>query len=164
MRLWLTAFLPFVGVLADGPISASGARSQGSLRGAWRVIRMSLTAAGQTTTNNSPQPGLVLFTGKHYSLMYVEGSQPRKLFADATSPTDDEKIEAYDTFVGHSGTYTITDSVIAMLPDLAKAPHMMTGEMRSTFFRFAHHISGDTLRLTRWNPRGAFTMILVRAE
>ena len=162
MRLWLTALLPFVGLLADGPMFDSGPRSQGSLHGAWRVIGMSLTSGDQITTSTSP--GLVLFTEKHYSLMYVEGSQPRKLFADPTRPTDTEKIGAYDTFVGHSGIYTITDSVIAMLPDIAKAPHMMIGEMRNTFFRFAYHITGDTLRLTRWNPRGAFTMLLVRAE
>jgi len=164
MWLWLTTVLPFVVFLADGPKYASGPESQGSLRGAWKIVRMSLTNGDQTTTNSSPQPGLVLFTESHYSLTYVEGNQVRKMFADPLRPTDAEKVEAYNTFVAHSGTYTVSDSVIAMQPDIAKAPHLMAGELRNTFFRFAHQFTGDTLRLTRWTPRGAFTMMLVRAE
>jgi hypothetical protein len=125
---------------------------------------MSLAGVGRTTTNNSPQPGLVLFTGRHYSLMYVEGTQPRKLFADPQRITDAEKIDAFDTFVGHTGTYRIADSVIAMQAVIAKLPNLVQSDLGDSFMRFAHQITGDTLRLTRWNPRGTFTMTLVRAN
>ena len=113
---------------------------------------MSLAGGGRSTTNNSPQPGLVLFTDRHYSLMYVEGGQTRRLFADPQRVTGAEKVEAFDTFVGHSGTYSITDSVITMQVVISKSPNLMSGDLANTFMRFAHQTTGDTLRLTRWNP------------
>jgi hypothetical protein len=125
---------------------------------------MSLAGGGRSTRNDSPQPGLVLFTDRHYSLMYVEGNQPRKLFANLQQVTEAEKVEAFDTFVGHSGTYSIADSVIAMQVIISKLPNLMVGDVGNSFMRFAHQMTGDTLRLTRWNPRGSFTMILVRAR
>lgn len=51
--------------------------------------------------------GLVLFTDRHYSLMYVEGPAARAGYADARRPTDAEKIAAFDSFVGHTGWYAV---------------------------------------------------------
>jgi hypothetical protein len=164
MRLWLSTFVPLAILFWDSPDRTATQSLQGSLRGAWKVIAMSLSGSDRTTTNNSPQPAVVLFTDKHYSVMYVEGDQPRKHFADPLRPTDAEKLEAYNTFVGHSGTYTVSDSVIAMQAVISKSPNLTGSELGRTFLRFAHQFSGDTLRLTRHSPRGAFTMILVRAE
>ena len=164
MRLWLPILLPLAAVLADDPGAAAIPPPQRSLVGAWKVASMSLSIGERTTTNDSPQPGLVLFTGKHYSIMYVEGAQPRKPFTEPLRPTDPEKLEAYDTFVGHSGTYTVSDSLIAMEVVISKSPDFMGSELGRTFMRFAHQFSNDTLRLTRRSPRGAFTMTLVRAD
>jgi hypothetical protein len=164
MRLWLPTLVPLAMLLADSPDWTAQLPWQGSLRGAWKVITMSLSSSDRTTTTDSPQPALVLFTDKHYSIMYVEGDQPRKAFADPLRPTDAEKLEAYDTFVGHSGSYTVTDSLISMQVVISKSPNLMGSDLGRTFMRFAHEFKGDTLRLTRWSPRGAFTMILVRAE
>ncbi len=161
----LTATLLSLAVILPTKLEvATRASSEGSIRGAWSVISTSLTGADRTSTNDSPQPGLVLFTERHYSVMFVEGIEPRKPFADAQRATDAEKITAYDTFTGHTGTYSIVDSVVAMRVVVAKLPNLMTGELSTTFMRFAHRISGDTLRMTRCTPRGAFTMLLVRAK
>jgi hypothetical protein len=133
------------------------------LRGAWTLTQSSLAGRDTTITNGSPQPGLVLFTERHYSLMYVEGSQPRVPFADPVRPTDAEKLTAFDTFVGHSGTYTVVDSTVQMHVIVAKHPSMMGTDMRTSFARFVYRIVGDTLWLTRRSGAGTFTMRLVRA-
>lgn len=160
----LHILVPFTVLLGVAPGRAAGPRPLESLHGAWRVIQKSLTSQDSTATDSSPQPGLVLFTERHYSLMYVEGNKPRTQFTDPARPTDAEKVEAYDTFVGHSGAYTVSDSMVAMQVVVSKAPYLMGTDLRSSFARFAYHIAKDTLRLTRRGPRGNFTMILVRVE
>ena len=46
-------------------------RSQGpSLEGAWRVTEVVVTGAN-ASTNKTPQPGLYIFTKKHYSVVTV---------------------------------------------------------------------------------------------
>ena len=164
MRLFPVLFVPFAVFLADQPSGPPVPRSAEPLHGAWRIIQSSLTTGETKTTNASPQPGLVLFTDRHYSLMYVEGQLPRKPFTDPIRPTDAEKLEAYETFVGHSGTYSVSDTLIAMEVVISKWPNLMGTELRTSFARFAYHIGGDTLRLTRRSPRAVFTMTLLRVE
>ena len=163
MRLWYAA-LPFGILVTASPRHEPGPTEQVSVRGAWQVLTMSLTTGEQTTRNVSPQPGLVLFTERHYSLMYVEGAAARKMFSDPARPTDAEKLDAYETFVGHSGTYAVADSIIAMSVVVAKLPNLTGPELRNTFARFAYERRGDTLRLTRRSPRAVFTMLLLRVE
>ena len=56
------------------------------------------------------------------------------------------------------------DSVIAMEIEIAKSPNLMGPELRSTFARFEYQVTGDTMLLTRRNPRGVFSMQLMRAK
>lgn len=154
------ALLLFVGIGWRVPISQSPA----PLRGAWKLVFASLTTNDVTTSNASPQPGLVLFTERHYSLMYVEGSAPRVQFADPLRPTEAEKVVAYDTFVGHSGSYSLSDSLVKMQPVISKSPNLMGNALGAGFATFAYSLVGDTLRLTRRGRAGDFTMKLVRAE
>jgi hypothetical protein len=134
------------------------------IHGAWRLTESSLDGNDTTITNRSPQPGLVLFTQRHYSLMYVEGSARRAPYADPSSPTDAEKVAAFNTFTGHSGTFTVADSMIEMHIVVSKSPSLMGTDLRTSFARFAYRRVGDTLWLTRHSPRGAFVMKLVKAE
>ena len=145
-------------MLAIRPLQAT------PIRGAWRIVRTSLAAGAQPDFRDYTQAGLILFTARHYSLMYVEGNDARKEFANPALPTEAEKLAAFDSFVGHSGTYVIEDSIVAMNVEVAKVPNMTGPAFRSTFARFVYQIRGDTLFLTRRTPRGAFTMQLIRAE
>ena len=134
------------------------------LHGAWRIVRTSLAAGEQPNFRTYTQPGLLLFTARHYSLMYVEGNESRKMFSDPARPTVAEKVDAFDTFVGHSGTYSLEGSIVVMDVEIAKLPNLTSPELRSTFARFEYQIAGDTLQLTRRTPRGAFAMQLMRAQ
>ncbi|HSE66456.1 MAG TPA: lipocalin-like domain-containing protein [Gemmatimonadales bacterium] len=132
--------------------------------GAWTLIQSSLASRDTTITNGSPQPGLLVFSKRHYSLMLVEGSAPRTPFAEPSRPTEAEKLAAYDTFVGHSGTYVVADSLIEMHVVVAKSPSLMGTDLRTSFARFVYRIQGDTLWLARYAANGVSRMRLLRAE
>ena len=96
--------------------------------------------------------------------MFVEGSSVRALFADPARPTDAEKLKAFDSFAGHTGSYTVQESVIQMSVIVAKSPMMMGSDMINSFVRFTYRIASDTLRLTRRSPVGTVILKLVRVE
>ena len=163
MRQWSRVLLPVAALLTAVMLGMQPAQST-PIRGAWRIVRTSLTAGEQPNFRDYTQAGVILFTARHYSLMYVEGNEPRKMWVNPLRPTDAEKLEAFESFAGHSGTYSLEDSIVAMNVDVAKVPNLMAPPFRSTFARFVYHIRGDTLLLARRTPQGAFVMQLTRAE
>lgn len=144
------------------------AQTTPSLQGAWRVAEVVRTGAGATTTTN-PQPGLILFTKQHYSIVTVSGTEPRKDFGIAGDPaklTDAEKMaryEAWRPFTANSGTYRVTGSTLTTRPGVAKSPAVMGREVTREF-----RIDGDTLTLIRKSDAGQpvseTTTTLKRAE
>jgi len=94
----------------------------------------------------NPQPGLFIFAQKHYSVMWVPGNQPRTLFK-GDSPTDQEKIAAYDSFVANSGTYEVEGETLTLHPIVARSPNFMAGGVSKSQMR----IEGATLWLTQKN-------------
>src|SRR5438552_214128 len=85
------------------PLAAQ--RSSRSLEGAWKVTEIVTTGADSSRVT-SPQPGLLIFTRKHYSIMYVTGNAPRTPYK-AANPTQEEKLAAFDSFVANTGTYEV---------------------------------------------------------
>jgi hypothetical protein len=163
MRLPNVLLLPVAAVFAMSPVHVRQPQPA-VLQGAWKIVRTSLTTDERPSLVAYSQPSVVLFTARHYSLMYVEGNKAREMFRDPARPTEAEKLDAFDTFVGHSGTYSVADSIISMQIEISKSPNLMGTELRNTFARFAYAMVGDTMRLTRRTPRGVFTMQLIRAE
>lgn len=99
--------------------------------GSWRVASIRYTIHGKTSVVADPQPGLALFTGKHYSMAWIPSQEPRQPSARIWFPDDGEKIAAFDTFIMNSGAYTVTDSTLITYPIVAKTPEFMGG--RSVF-------------------------------
>jgi hypothetical protein len=83
------------------------ARSEAaSLQGAWRFIE--ITGSGpNATTNRNPQPGLIIFTPKHYSFTRVTAEFPRKPPANPESPTL-AQLSNVAEFASQTGTYEVT--------------------------------------------------------
>lgn len=125
-----------------------------SLEGAWRVTEVVVTGA-ESSTNKTPQPGLYLFTKKHYSILSVGGTSPRKSFAAAKDPaklTDAEKMaryEAWDAFTANSGTYEVKGNLLTTQPIVAKNPSVM-GQAQTREFK----IDGKMLTLIQKSPGG----------
>ena len=133
-----------------------------ALHGGW-VVTTAIDSAGNV--NADPQPGLFVFTGTHYSMMFVNGAEPRGQFADNAAQTDAERVAAYNSVTANSGRYEVNGDQITYRAYVAKNPNYMGGwpeNAQSVAFR----IEGDTLRLT-W-PSGlggaAFTLRRVEGE
>jgi hypothetical protein len=107
-------------------------------------VQLSFTTPDTSGTIADPQPSLYLFTSRHYSIMYVPGSEPRALFRDMSRPTDAEKITAYNSFIANSGTYALSDSTIETRPIVAKTPNFMAGQSQT----YSYRLRGDSLWLT----------------
>ena len=144
------------------------AQSAPSLQGVWRVTSVVVTGAN-ARTNASPQPGLYLFTKQHYSIVALNGTDPRKDFgatADPAKLTDAEKLaryEAWRTLTANSGTYQVSGSTLTTRPLVAKDPAVMGPEVKREF-----KIDGNTLTLVRKSdagqPVGETTTKLTRVE
>ena len=58
--------------------SANAQFKQTPLTGTWSVTEIRITGPNARTITH-PQPGLLIFTGNHYSLMIIESDQAREL-------------------------------------------------------------------------------------
>ena len=115
------------------------------IEGAWKVTEIVVTGTDASTVAN-PQPGLIIFARKHYSVMWIPGNQPRSLFK-GEDPTNEEKIAAYDSFVANSGTYEVAGATLTLHPMVARSPNFMAGGVSKSQLR----IEGKTLWLTQKN-------------
>jgi hypothetical protein len=122
---------------------AAQSSSRGPLEGAWKVAEIVVTGADASNTPN-PQPGLSIFTRTHYSFLWVPGNQPRTLFR-AEDPSNEEKIMAFDSFVGNTGTYEVSGTTLTIRPMVARFPNCMGG----AFMRYQFRVDGNTLSLTQ---------------
>jgi hypothetical protein len=124
----------------------------GSLKGAWRVIET--TTDGKV--NAKPEPGLYLFTDRHYSIMRV--TEPRKAFPE--QPTAQDKVAAFDPFIANSGTYEVKGSQLVTKPAVAKNPNVMTGPGGTSELRF----EGANVVVITGPGQGGSTIKLQRVE
>jgi Lipocalin-like domain len=131
-------------VLCATVVSAQSSKKK-PIEGTWKVTEIVVTGANASNVAN-PQPGLIIFARKHYSVMWVPGNQPRSLFK-GENPTDEEKIAAYDSFVANSGTYEVTGATLTLHPMVARSPNFMAGGVSKSQLR----IEGTTLWLTQKN-------------
>jgi Lipocalin-like domain len=131
-------------VLCTTIVSAQSSTKK-SIEGVWKVTEIVVT--GEDAVNvPSPQPGLIIFTEKHYSVMWIPGNQPRTLFK-GESPTNEEKIAAYDSFVANAGSYEVTGETLTLHPVVSRSPNFMAGGSAKNQFR----IEGTTLCLLQKN-------------
>jgi hypothetical protein len=129
---------------------ATPARPGSDLRGVWKITELASRAPG-AAWEVRPTPALsqYIFTGRHYSYMYVPGTGPRKTIAgDPNRPTDAEKVEAYNSFVAASGTYEWSGRTLTLVALVHKNPN----EMEGTPLVHTAELDGDTLRMTIASP------------
>jgi len=134
------------------PVVASAEKCP--LEGAWEIVEQSYTSADTSWAWSDPQPSLFIFGKKHYSIMFVRGTEPRALFADPAVDTDEEILAAYRSFTANSGTYEVTGSDVTTRPIVAKWPNFT--ESGFGYLKYQFEVQGDSLLLTLksvpWNP------------
>jgi len=122
-----------------------------SIDGAW-VLTATADSAGNA--NEQPQPGLFVFTGTHYSMMFATGNGQRERYT-AETPTDADMIAAYGTIVANSGRYQVDGDKVTMRAYVAKDPNFM-GDWPENAFSASVHLAGDTMHWT-WGNGSMFT-------
>jgi Lipocalin-like domain len=124
--------------------TASAKLKPTSLTGAWRVTEVKTTGPNARTIS-SPQPGLYIFTGTHYSNMTVNSDEPRTTLQDQTKASAAELLAVFGPFTANSGTYDISGGNVTFKPVVAKNPQVMApGVANVSSFK----IQGNTLTLT----------------
>jgi Lipocalin-like domain len=116
------------------------AQTPAGLVGVWRVV--DVTAGGRT---RQAQPGLYVFTEKHYSMVSVTGDKQRPMFDESTATADELRATYGQTFMAQSGTYTSTADAVTTTPVVAKHPINMDPR---AFAVYKFKVDGDMLTLT----------------
>lgn len=130
---WLAAWTSTAG--------AATAQSGENLDGAWRVD--ALIGPGARLVDD-PQPGLLLFTGRHYSYVFVTSETPRS--ALPVGPTTPEVlVNAWNPFTANAGTFETSGEVMTRRPIVAKSPDAMAP---GVFNEYTFRMTADTLWVT----------------
>ena len=138
-RCHIATLLALVAALAQAQSKPS------PLVGAWRVVEVTMTGPNGSTIS-SPQPGLMLFTEKYYSIMRVEGDHPRpELPRDQSKATAADFRAVWDPLNAHSGAYEIYGDKITMRRIVTKNPIAMRP---GNYAVYSFKITGDTLVIT----------------
>jgi hypothetical protein len=128
-------------------VTANGQFKATALTGTWSVTEIKTTGPNAQTISH-PQPGLLIFTGNHYSLMIIESAQPRAELQNPQTkkPTADELLAVWGPFTAASGTYEISGNTLTTRPSVAKNTQVMApGNVQLNTFK----IEKNTLTLTR---------------
>ena len=131
-------------LLVIGVAAAAIAQSRPSIEGAWRVTEV--TQLGPSaTTNTKPQPGLYLFTAKHYSIVRVLSDDARPDEPeDADRATAAELRAAWGPLQAQSGSYEIAGGTLNLTPVITKRPQAMKAA-RPAAYKFS--VVDNTLTL-----------------
>lgn len=125
---------------ALAPAALAGQSAAEQLQGAWLITEMS--AAGQTLS--SPQPGLLLFTGRHYSYTLVTGAEPREPIPPGIATASD-LLRAWNPFSANAGTFEVDGDRMIRHPVVAKSPETMAP---GAYNEYTFRVSADTLWVT----------------
>ncbi len=141
-----------VAVIVSSTISMAQSKpgGQSNIRGVWQVAEVTTTGPN-ASTNSKPQPGLVIFTAKHYSMVRLGGTDARTALAaakDPSHPTDAEKLAAAEHWApltAQSGTYELSGDKLTTHPLVAKNATVMAP---GAFATYSIKVDGKTLTMT----------------
>jgi hypothetical protein len=128
-------------------LSQSGAASQETIQGVWRITEVTTTGP-KASTNKSPQPSLYIFTARHYSLIRVNGTTARPdlpLDQQATA-TAAQLLAVWAPLTAQSGTYEVAGGKLTTRPLVAKNTFAMASGVFSTA---SYKLDGKTLTITQ---------------
>lgn len=125
------------------PMALAGQADAPALEGAWRVTEMVTRGPGGGTLS-SPQPGLLLFTGRYYSYTLVTGDEPRPQPPRGVATMED-LLNTWSPFTANAGTFEVSDTTMVRRPMVAKSPAAMAP---GAFNAYTFHLSADTLWIT----------------
>jgi len=129
-------------------LSQSKAASQETIQGVWRITEVTTTGK-DAATNKNPQPGLYIFTARHYSIARVNGTTARATLpaADYPKATAAQLLAAWGPsgFAAQSGTYELAGGKLTTRAIVSRG----TGPMApGAFSTSSYKLDGKTLTIT----------------
>ena len=159
-RSRLPLAISFSLLAVSGCVEASDSDDDSGLVGAWIIVETTTTTPDSTWVDESPQPGLYMFTDRHFSLMLIPEDAPRPLLPEDATP--EQRLAVFENFVADAGSYVASDSILTMQNVIAKLPRAMNSNAGSPY---RYRINGDSLTLSfsgAWATGGEITYRLVR--
>jgi hypothetical protein len=117
--------------------------SRSPIDGAWRTVSITTTGP-EGTTNDSPEPGLRLYAGGHYSVLQLTRTRPAQFSAN---PTAQEQLDIWSALTANTGTFEVSGDVVRSVALVGMSPAVMAPGRAPAVRTF--RISGDTLWLTQ---------------
>lgn len=136
-------------VVLSAPSGLVGQQVAPDLEGAWQVREVVTTGRGARTLG-SPQPGLLLFTGTHYSYTLVTGDEPRSDLPGGFTTAED-LLTVWNPFSANAGTFEVSGDTMIRRPIVAKSPDAMAP---GAFNEYTFRLSADTLWVTTVGTEG----------
>lgn len=136
--------------------------------GVWQVKEVA-RQGGSGPITAKPLPSILIFTPRHYSMVWVFDTDPPRSFAERWSPTDAEKIERFDSLVVNSGTYEIEGNKLTARPIVARIPEFVGGKLVCEYrieegtmeLKFIDEYSYDGVQAP-WVAKGGLILTLTR--
>ena len=133
--------IPVVLLLFSLSLATHGAERCGagrSIVGVWKVVEIatdyeSPPEVGAETSrvypNKDPLPSQIIFTRRHYSMIWSAGTEAMRAFSVRWQPTDGEKLRRFGEVGMNTGTYEVEDGILQVRPSVARVPEFMGGSM-----------------------------------
>lgn len=118
-----------------------GTKKSRGVVGVWQVTEVRRQGA-EGSMMTEPFPNLIIFTPRHYSMAWVMGAESDQPFAERWKPTDEEKINRFDSLVVNAGTYEIDGAKLTAHPVVARIPDFIGGKLICEF-----NVDNDVMRL-----------------
>ena len=113
------------------------------IEGVW-VFTEITTTGPNGSTKQITQPGLYIFTKKHYSVIRVTADAPRPDIDVAAATAEDLRKVFVQDFVANAGTYELKRGKLTTRPMVAKSPGFMKSDVFATS---SVKVEGNTLTL-----------------
>jgi hypothetical protein len=141
-----SVLIVLIGVaLVGGRIAQVSAQSDGSaLDGAWSIQQ--ITNAKPVDNTMKKPVGLIVFSGKHYSMVYADAARPDFGQGGVAAATADQLRAIWGPVTANSGTFTVTGNTVRLVRVAAKQPNGMSS---GNFLEFTFTRNGDSLSLTQ---------------
>lgn len=128
-------------------------QSKPSIQGVWRPVEVTIThpsaQPGQLPkgTHTNLQPGLLIFTTKHYSSVIDNGAtaRPTSGFKIAGKPTAEEMQAQWGPFAANAGTYELVGTTLTRRAIAAKNP---ANQHQKVVTRSTIKLDGNNLWIT----------------
>lgn len=114
-----------------------------SIEGVWEITQIIYQTPGNQFANPTPQAGIFVFTKNYYSMTWNPNDKKHEDYKNKWRPTDNEKIESYNSIVTNSGTYEIIERSLITTPLAAKTPALIGGKATYDFL-----VNDSSLTLT----------------